>query len=399
MLFKKVYICVLTAIIFATLIPMETEAQKIELRSAKIYMREQPPQYDKALSLLETALEKAPNSNEVHYLLGLLKYYRGNFAELFKHWEVADFDDLGKKEKNRFKDTLNSIIRSNYQTGQQFYGKGEYKEAADLYKRSVNATSLLQDKLRSTKNKKDAKTADELQASKEQGYLYWGYAALNSEDFDNAMLALEKLLEVDPDKIEAWDGLINIYYTKEDWNKLITACNKVIEFSENTDINTFLILRNAYYGQADTANVINTYEKAIESFPNDKTLYRDLSSIHETRKNYDKAIEALVKGHTALPEDTELLRYLGIRYYNKGLAVREAGNIGAASIAFHSAIESMDKLLVLQPKSIDGNDILSDAYFGLGSIETDEGRKQEFSDKGQEYQKKKLDLITSGEGI
>ena len=110
---------------------METEAQKIELRSAKIYMREQPPQYDKALSLLETALEKAPNSNEVHYLLGLLKYYRGNFAELFKHWEVADFDDLGKKEKNRFKDTLNSIIRSNYQTGQQFYGKGEYKEAAD----------------------------------------------------------------------------------------------------------------------------------------------------------------------------------------------------------------------------------------------------------------------------
>ena len=214
MLFKKVYICVLTAIIFATLIPMETEAQKIELRSAKIYMREQPPQYDKALSLLETALEKAPNSNEVHYLLGLLKYYRGNFAELFKHWEVADFDDLGKKEKNRFKDTLHSIIRSNYQTGQQFYGKGEYKEAADLYKRSVNATSLLQDKLRSTKNKKDAKTADELQASKEQGYLYWGYAALNSEDFDNAMLALEKLLEVDPDKIEAWDGLINIYYTQ-----------------------------------------------------------------------------------------------------------------------------------------------------------------------------------------
>ena len=79
--------------------------------------------------------------------------------------------------------------------------------------------------------------------------------------------------------------------------------------------------------------------------------------------------------------------------------MREAGNIGAASIAFHSAIESMDKLLVLQPKSIDGNDILSDAYFGLGSIETDEGRKQEFSDKGQEYQKKKLDLITSGEGI
>ena len=59
----------------------------------------------------------------------------------------------------------------------------------------------------------------------------------------------------------------------------------------------------------------------------------------------------------------------------------------------------MEKLLLLQPKNIDGTDILSDAYYGLASIETVAAQKEIFSSKGQELQKAKLDLITSGEGI
>ncbi len=399
MFFKKVSICVMFALGFAMLIPIVADAQKIELRSAKIYIRETPPQFDKALALLETALEKDPGNNDAHYLLGLVQYYKGNFDEMFKNWEVVTFDDMDKKDKERYKSTLESMIRTNYQVGQQSYEKGEFVESADYYSRSVWATSTLQAALRSTGKKNDARTADELEPAKQQGYLYWGYAHLGAQDYEGARGPLEKLLEVDPNRFEAWDGLVNVYYTSDDWDNLITASNKVIELSEEIDLNTYLILRNAYFGVADTASVITTYERAMEAFPEERSLYRDVSSIHVNRNDYAKGIEVLEKGHSALPEDVELLRHLGINYYNKGLSDRDAGDVEAATKAFNGAVESMNKLLALQPNSIDGHDILSDAYFGLDSIETDEARKQELAAKGQEHQRKKLDLIKTGDGM
>lgn len=398
MFFKKVSICLLFALGFAMLIPIAADAQKIELRSAKIYIRETPPQFDKAMDLLETALEKDPGNNDAHYLLGLIHYYKGNFDGMFRNWEVVTYDDMDKKDKEQYKNTLNSMIRTNYQVGQQSYEKGEYAEAADFYSRSVWATNMMQGALRSTGKKNDARTADELEPAKQQGYLYWGYAHLGAEDYEGARTPLETLVELDPGKFEAWDGLVNVYYTSEDWDKLITTCNKVIEMSEEVDINTYLILRNAYFELADTTNVVATYERAMEAFPEEKSLYRDVSSIYLAKDNYDKGIKVLERGHSALPEDVELLRRLGTSYYNKGITQRDAGDVETASAALHSAVDSMDKLLALEPNSIDGHDILSDAYFGLASVETDEARKQEFAAKGQKHQRKKLDLITSGEG-
>ena len=399
MFFRKVSVCVLFALGFTVLVPIAADAQKIELRSAKIYIRETPPQWDKAVALLETALEKDPGNNDAHYLLGLINYYRGNFDVMYKHWEVVTYDDLDNKDKSRYRDTLSSMIRTNYQVGQQSYEKAEFSDAADYYSRSVWATSTLQAALRSTGKKDDAKTADDFEPAKQQGYLYWGYAALGAEDDEGARSVLETLIEVDPDRFEAWDGLINVYYRSEDWDKLIMACNKVIEMSEEIDLNTYLILRNAYFGVADTSNVIATYERAIAAFPEEQSLYRDVGSLHSVKKDYDRAIEVLEKGHSALPDDVELLRYLGINHYNLGVSAREAGDVEAASTALHSAVETMNKLLALQPNSIDGHDILSDSYFGLAGIETDEAKKQEFTAKGEEHQRKKLDLIKTGEGM
>lgn len=399
MFFRKVSICVLFALGFALLIPVAADAQKIELRSAKIYIRETPPQWDKALALLETALEKDPGNNDAHYLLGLIQYYQGNFDLMFQNWEAVTFDDLDKKDKEQFRNTLNSMIRQNYQRGQQSFENGEYADAAQFYSRSVNATSMLQGILRSIGKKNETRDADALEEAKQQGYLYWGYAALNSEDYEGSRMALEKLTEADPEKFEAWDGLINVYYNTQVWDKVITACNKTIELSEAVDLNTYLIMRNAYYEVADTAGVIATYERAIAAYPEEKSMYRDLGSIQTNRNDLAKAIEVLEKGTAALPEDKDLLRYLGTNYYNKGLSDRDAENVEAASAAFQGAIDSMNKLLELEPKSIEAHDVLGDAYAGLASIEMDEARKMELFTKGDEYQKMKMELITSGEGM
>lgn len=398
MFLRKVSVCVLFALGFALLIPVAADAQKIELRSAKIYIREIPPQTDKAMALLETALEKDPGNNDAHYLLGLIHYRKGNFDLMFQNWEAVTFNDLDKKDKEQFRNTLGSMIRTNYQRGQQSYEQEKYADAAQYYDRSVNATSLLQDILRSIGKKNEAEEADGLEAAKQQGYLYWGYAALNSEDYEGSRMALEKLIEADPNRFEAWDGLVNVYFYTQAWDKTIMACERIIELSEEVDLNTYLIMRNAYFEVADTAGVITTYERAIEAFPEEKAMYRDLSSIQTTRNDLANAIEVLEKGTAALPEDQDLLRYLGTNYYNKGLSDRDAGNVDAASAAFNGAVGSMNKLLVLEPNSIEAHDILGDAYVGLASIETDDARKMELFTKGDELQKKKMELITSGEG-
>lgn len=399
MFFRKVSTCVLFALGFALLVPVAADAQKIELRSAKIYIRETPPQWDKAMALLETALEKDPESNDAHYLLGLIHYYQGNFDLMFQHWDVVTFDDLDKKDKQRYRDTLTTMIRQNYEVGRQSYEKQEFAEAADFYSRSVNATSMLQAALRSIGKKNETKTADDLEEAKQQGYLYWGYASLSAEDYEGSRLALETLLELAPDKYEAWDGLVNVYYNTQSWDKAISACEKVIDMSEEVDLNTYLIMRNAYFELADTTGVIATYERAIEAFPLEKSLYRDVSSIQTARDDLGEAIETLEKGHAALPDDVDLLRYLGATHYNKGLADRDSGNVETAMPAFQGAVDSMNKLLELQPNSIEAYDVLSDAYAGLASIETDEAGKMELFTKSENYQKKKLELITSGEGM
>ena len=266
MFIRKLTICVSFAIGLAVLIPVVADAQKIELRSAKIYIRETPPQWDKALTLLNTALEKDPENNDAHFLLGLIHNYQGRFDQMFEHWNMVAFKDLDRKDKDVYKDRLNSLVRSSYQVGVQSYEKGEYTDAVDYYSRSVAATEMLQDVLRSTGKKDDGENADKLETARQQSYLYWGYAALGAEDNEQARVALEKLLELDPDKFEAWDGLVNVYYTGESWDKLITASNKVIALSEEVDLNTYLILRNAYFGPCRHGQRHHNVRKSDGSF-------------------------------------------------------------------------------------------------------------------------------------
>jgi tetratricopeptide (TPR) repeat protein len=225
-----------------------------------------------------------------------------------------------------------------------------------------------------------------------------GYAALSALDYDNAVIALEQVLEADPNKVEAWDGLINIYYRQKNHEKLILACNKTIELSEQTDLNTYLMLRNAYFETADTINVMATYENAIEAHPMETSLYRDLSSMYASQQEYARAITLLEKGRGNIPDNLVILNYLGTVYYNQGFTLDEEGDATGAKMAFSNAIAPLERLLELEPLSIDGNDTLAKIYRGMAKTEMDDAKKSELIAKGDAYGDKKRELIMSGEG-
>lgn len=380
------------------LMPVLAHAQKMELRSAKIYMRENPPQLDKAATLLETALEKDPGNNEAHFFLGMVRYYKQDFNGFFDNWDKVTYKDLGKKEKKQFMDQLSDVIRLRYNAATQSYEKREFDKSVEMFQASVRASELLQTALKATGKKNEMKAAEALEENKQMAYLYMGYSALSAEDYDNATMALEKVLEADPDKVEAWDGLINIYYRQNNHDKLIEACRKTIELSEATDLNTYLMLRNAYFEKADTANVMATYEMALEAHPTENSLYRDLSLMYASKQNYEKAITVLEKGRSNIPEDQEILNYLGTVYYNKGFTLDQDGDAAGAKTAFSNAISPLEKLIEMEPNSIDANDTLAKVYHGLAKNEMDEAKKQELMAKGDAYAETKSNLIRTGEG-
>jgi tetratricopeptide (TPR) repeat protein len=394
---KKVAFVALFVFVLA-MMPVLAHAQKMQISSAKIYLRENPPKLDKAENLLKTALEKDPENNNAHYFLGMVYYYKGNFDLYFDTWDHVVYKDLGKTEKKQFMNQLEDIIRLRYNAATQSYDKREFANAVGQFNASIRASEMLQKELRATGKKKEMKTADSLEETKQLAYLYMGYAALSALDYDNAVIALEQVLEADPNKVEAWDGLINIYYRQKNHEKLILACNKTIELSEQTDLNTYLMLRNAYFETADTTNVMATYEKAIEAYPMETSLYRDLSSMYASQQEYARAITLLEKGRGNIPDNLVILNYLGTVYYNQGFTLDEEGDATGAKMAFSNAIAPLERLLELEPLSIDGNDTLAKIYRGMAKTEMDDAKKSELIAKGDAYGDKKRELIMSGEG-
>jgi len=380
------------------MMPVLAHAQKMEISSAKIYLRENPPKLDKAEDLLKAALEKDPGNNNAHYFLGMVYYYKGNFDLYFDNWDHVVYKDLGKKEKKLYMDQLGDMIRLRYNAATQSYDKREFAKAVGQFNASIRASEMLQKELRATGKKKEMKAADGLEETRQQAYLFMGYAALSAQDYDIAVMALEQVLDADPNKVEAWDGLINIYYRQKNHEKLILACSKTIELSEQTDLNTYLMLRNAYFTTADTTNVMATYEKAIDAHPMEYSLYRDLSSMYASKKEYARAITLLEKGRTNIPDDLVILNYLGTVYYNQGFTFDEEGDASGAKMAFSNAIAPLERLLEIEPLSIDGNDTLAKIYRGLAKTETDDAKISELIAKGDAYGDKKRELIMSGEG-
>jgi tetratricopeptide (TPR) repeat protein len=380
------------------MMPVLAHAQKMQVSSAKIYMRENPPKLDKAEGLLKTALEKDPTHNDAHYFLGMVYFYKGNFDQFFANWDEVVYKKLGKTEKKQYLKQLEDMIRLRYNAATQSYEKREFDNAVSEFSTSIRASEMLQKELRATGKKKEMQAADQLDENKQAAYLYMGYAALAGEDYDSAVLALETVLEKEPNKVEAWDGLINIYYRQKNHEKLIVACSKTIELADQPELNTFLMLRNAYFETADTANVMATYEKAIEAHPTENSLYRDLSLMYAAKKDYASSITVLEKGRASIPDDMVILNYLGTVYYNQGFMLEDKGDAAGAKSAFSSAIPPLEKLLEMEPLSIDGNDTLAKVYRGLAKSEMDTAKKLELVTKGDGYADRKRELIRSGDG-
>lgn len=344
-------------------IPALVNAQGMELTSARVYLQQTPPLYDKALDLLNQAVAKHPENNDVHFLLGYIYSQTRKEDQAVKEWEHVDPTKLGKKERKMYDDEYKQLFVNLFNSGGKLFSAEKFEEAATKFE------------MASRLNPKDPLV-----------FINQGVALLNAQKAGEGINALLKGLELDPKNVTAWGALANAYKSQENYKKMIEAYNNYVPLKTDNP-GAYFNLANGYLATGDTTKAIETFETGIKMNPQNPliiNLYLDLSVCYFKSKQYDKVSDLLQKARMLKPDDADVLLNLGIAYYSMK--------------RFTEAIEPLEAHLKVVPNSIDGWETLGNVYLGMANIETDPAKIKEYEQKGTANIRKAKELVKTGEG-
>ena len=157
-------------------------------------------------------------------------------------------------------------------------------------------------------------------------------------NFDEAVSAFKKSIELEPKLISNYTNLGSIYIKQEEFSDAADILSKANEIdSENSDIHNNLGI--AYEKLRRISDAIAEYEKAIKLNPENVECYTNLARICFNQKEFDKVIELLEKAIQLNPKD--------IIAYN---------NLSGAYLSLEKpeeAIKILNNALKISPNNID----------------------------------------------
>ena len=261
---------------------------KIDMIISKILLRS--GELQKAKDLLKKVADEH-KSSEANYLLALIYSQESSTDKALIRLEKIRADDV------EFEEAVFLRTRILKETG-------KFGEAFNLLRRLVNdearrrplfyalLASLYEEKNESNKAIGLLKAGIDLYPDKEQLHFEYGLLLEKQGRQDEAILAMEKVLEISPNHPEA---LNYIGYTWADRNiKLDTALQYIKKAVELKPDNGFIrdSLGWVYYrlGRLEEARV--ELEKALALEPEDPSIHDHLGDVYKSLKNYDKARKA-----------------------------------------------------------------------------------------------------------
>jgi TPR repeat protein len=124
-------------------------------------------------------------------------------------------------------------------------------------------------------------------------YNQQGIDYYEKQDYDNAIIAFKKAIEINPKHDEAYFNMGNAYGKKEDYDNAITAYKKAIEINPKND-KAYHNMGNAYDKKQDYDNAITAFKKAIKINPNN-ILSKEALSYMENKIEVEKQRKDLSK--------------------------------------------------------------------------------------------------------
>ena len=231
------------------------------------------------------------------------------------------FDDIVKKIKVKWKIEPNTVefIEEWKGIGDKYFGKGDYKQAIDSYKKILEFDPNI------------------------DTWLNVGIALSMTASFNEAIDIFQKVLKLDPYNLKASVNLGYVYFKVGLFDEALKVYENVLNSYKSLDhasagsvSRVYNNLGNVYYSLNRHKEAKNNYFRALKTDPNYGSALLNIGKLFSEEKNYQRAIEIYHRYIELNPIDTNVLNNLGIMYYQ----LRQ----------YNKAITTFKKALAIDPK-------------------------------------------------
>lgn len=120
-----------------------------------------------------------------------------------------------------------------------------------------------------------------------------GLEELRNENYDDALIYLNKEVENDPKNGYAYSWIAMIRHTQEEYGRALTSADLALKNLPKKDSEfiaaTYNIRAGVYLALEDTIKTLNDYASAIKACPTDDNAYEKRAQIYYEQKNYELA--------------------------------------------------------------------------------------------------------------
>lgn len=258
----------------------------LRLRVSSLYY--QSRNYSKAAEVLESVLKKTPNSNKVHYYLGVVYEESGDFDKARTQYNLVGADS------SFFKDAMLRQSLYYYRNAQLGAAVGILQMATVRAPQVEEFYPLLALLYEEVNNLPAAKLTLErgTQALPKNAALWYALAVVNDrmKDVDAALKVMHRVVALDPKNVSA---LNYIGYTYAERGVRLDEAEEVLLSAAELQPRDGYVMDSLgwlYFKKNEYGKALAVLEQAVQAIPNEPVVYQHLGELYAATGRKDDAI-------------------------------------------------------------------------------------------------------------
>jgi tetratricopeptide (TPR) repeat protein len=167
----------------------------------------------------------------------------------------------------------------------------------------------------------------------EDGAMFGGRAAAAIEDWSDAQKNLEKVISLNPTRVDALALLAKVYADQRNYDTAVATYRKVIDLDPSR-AELYFEIGNIYLKTQKFDEAIQSYQRAIQLNITKKEAYLYIGNAYEQQKDYANAATSYERYLLLLPANP------GPAQFQLGRCYTELGQLDKAVLAFEDAVKS-----------------------------------------------------------
>lgn len=255
--------------------------------------------------------ESGENACHCAFMLGNALYDQKKFAEAIPFYKLAN-DRASEAKCN----TYSLRTAWNFWLGRAYFENRQYREAVVYFAQAVSRAVQNPATLMPVEAIYWRKNYLPLIPPKSGCYFWLGNAYYFSAQYQEAVGALKKAIELDPTSIDFYTTLAGAYRELKQYDEAIAAVKRSIEIKPSDY--AYGVLATIYEKRKDYDQAVTARKKAIEFNPNKAGHYFNLAQTYNTEEKYNEAVNSYQKGLALNPDEINGLFPLATTYLAMG---------------------------------------------------------------------------------